>query len=106
MGVLPLQFMPGHSAASLGLTGHEEFDVVGLSAGLSQRQQVKLRVRDGKTERMIDAMCRLDGPVELEYYRHGGIIPAVLRRLAASNGTSAPNGSDMTRGAKVRGKRS
>jgi aconitate hydratase len=83
MGVLPLQFVAGQNAASLGLSGHEEFDVVGLSAGLSQRQQVKLRVRDGQSERMIDAICRLDGPVELEYYRQGGIIPAVLRRLAA-----------------------
>ena len=83
MGVLPLQFTPGQNAASLGLTGREEFDVVGMSNGLSQRQQVKLRVRDGASERMIDAICRLDGPVELEYYRQGGILPAVLRRLAA-----------------------
>ncbi|HEV3485807.1 MAG TPA: aconitate hydratase AcnA, partial [Vicinamibacterales bacterium] len=82
MGVLPLQFMPGQSAASLGLTGREEYDVVGLASGLAQRQQVKLRVRDGSGERMIDAFCRLDGPVELEYFRQGGIIPAVLRRLA------------------------
>ena len=46
--------------------------------------QVKLRVRDGSgSERMIDVLCRLDGPVEVEYYRQGGILPAVLRRLAA-----------------------
>jgi aconitate hydratase A / 2-methylisocitrate dehydratase len=82
MGVLPLQFMPGQNAVLLGLTGHEEYDVVGLAAGLTQRQQVKLRVRDGSGERMIDAIARLDGPVELEYYRQGGILPAVLRRLA------------------------
>ena len=82
MGVLPLQFMPGQNAASLGLTGHEEFDVVGMSNGLSQGQKVKLRVRDENGERMIEAICRLDGPVELDYYRQGGIIPAVLRRLA------------------------
>jgi aconitate hydratase len=54
-----------------------------MSDGLAQRQHVKLRVRDGQSERMIEAICRLDGPVELEYYRQGGIIPAVLRRLAA-----------------------
>jgi aconitate hydratase len=82
MGVLPLQFLPGQNATSLGLTGREEYDVVGLAAGLTQRQEVKLRVRDDSGERMIDAIARLDGPVELEYYRQGGILPAVLRRLA------------------------
>jgi len=83
MGILPLQFKPGQTAASLGLTGREEFDVVGLSNGLSPDMQVKLRVRDGSgSERMIDVLCRLDGPVEVEYYRQGGILPAVLRRLA------------------------
>jgi aconitate hydratase len=82
MGVLPLQFLPGQNAESLGLTGREEFDIVGLASGLAQRQQVKVRVRDGATGRTIDAIARLDGPVELEYYRQGGILPAVLRRLA------------------------
>ena len=84
MGVLPLQFLPGQSATSLGLTGREEFDLIGLSAGVTQRQQVKLRVRTGSAERIIDVIARLDGPVELEYYRQGGILPAVLRRLAAA----------------------
>ena len=85
MGVLPLQFMPGENAASLGLTGHEEYDVLGLSSGLSQRQTVTLRVRDGSGERRIEVVSRLDGPVELDYFRQGGILPAVLRRLAASH---------------------
>ncbi|MEX2548255.1 MAG: aconitate hydratase AcnA [Chloroflexota bacterium] len=83
MGILPLQFLPGQNAASLGLTGREEFDVAGLSDGLAQGQKVKLRVRDGSAERMIEVICRLDGPVELDYYRQGGILPAVLRRLAS-----------------------
>ncbi len=82
MGVMPLQFMPGQNAQTLGLTGREEYDVAGLSSGLKQRQLVKLRVRDDKGERMIDVICRLDGPIELDYYRQGGILPAVLRRLA------------------------
>ncbi len=82
MGVMPLQFMPGQNAQTLGLTGRELYDVAGLSSGLKQRQQVKLRVRDGQGERMIDVICRLDGPIELDYYRQGGILPAVLRRLA------------------------
>jgi aconitate hydratase len=82
MGVLPLQFQPGQSAESLGLTGREEYDVLGLANGLSQRQTVALIVRDESGERRIDVIARLDGPVELEYYRQGGIMPAVLRRLA------------------------
>ncbi len=83
MGVLPLQFKPGENAESLGLTGREEFDVAGLSDGLAQRQTLRLRVRDERGERQIEVIARLDGPVELEYYRQGGILPAVLRRLAA-----------------------
>ena len=82
MGVMPLQFMPGQNAQTLGLTGREQYDVAGLSSGLTQRQRVKLRVRDDARERMIDVICRLDGPIELYYYRQGGILPAVLRRLA------------------------
>ena len=83
MGVLPLQFQPGENAASLGLTGREEFDVAGLADGLAQRQTLRLRVRDERGERHIEVIARLDGPVELEYYRQGGILPAVLRKLAA-----------------------
>ena len=82
MGVLPLQFKPGENAQSLRLTGREEFDLLGLSEGLSQRQTVTLVVRDDKGERRIDVIARLDGPVELDYFRQGGILPAVLRKLA------------------------
>jgi len=84
MGILPLQFMPGQNAASLGLTGTEEYDVVGLSDGISKGEKVKLRVRDASGELFIELISRLDGPVELEYYRQGGILPAVLRRLASA----------------------
>ncbi|MET0773651.1 MAG: aconitate hydratase [Candidatus Limnocylindrales bacterium] len=84
MGVLPLQFLPGESAGSLGLTGREAFDIVGLEAGLRPRAQLRVLVRDAQGERSFDAICRLDGPIEIEYYRQGGILPAVLRRLAVS----------------------
>ncbi len=84
MGVLPLQFLPGESAGSLGLTGREEFDVTGLASGLRPRAELRVMVRDGHAERSFRALCRLDGPIELDYYRQGGILPAVLRRLAAS----------------------
>jgi aconitate hydratase len=82
MGVLPLQFLPGQNAAGLGLTGREEFDIEGLAGELEQRQTLRLRIRSEGRERTIEVIARLDGPVELEYYRQGGILPAVLRRLA------------------------
>ncbi|MEA2622716.1 MAG: aconitate hydratase [Chloroflexota bacterium] len=84
MGVLPLQFQPGENAASLGLTGREVFDIVGLAAGLSPRQRMRVHAVDGDQERSFEAIARLDGPIEVDYYRQGGILPAVLRRLAAS----------------------
>jgi aconitate hydratase len=84
MGVLPLQFLPGESAASLGLTGREAYTITGL-ADLAPRQVVTVTARsdEGGTERTFEAVARLDGPIEVEYLRHGGILPAVLRRLAA-----------------------
>ncbi|HEY8167674.1 MAG TPA: aconitate hydratase [Candidatus Limnocylindrales bacterium] len=83
MGVLPLQYRPGDSAASLGLTGRETFDIGGLADGLSPGQVVDVTVRpaDGAA-RTVPAIARLDGPVDVEYYRQGGILPAVLRKLA------------------------
>ncbi len=83
MGVLPLQFLPGESAASLGLTGREAYTVTGV-ADLAPRQVVTVLARsdvDG-SERSFQVIARLDGPIEVEYLRHGGILPAVLRRLA------------------------
>ena len=86
MGVLPLQFLPGETAASLGLTGRERYDLVGLAESLAPRASVEVRVTpaDGPA-RAIRAIARLDGPVEVDYYRQGGILPAVLRRLAAED---------------------
>jgi aconitate hydratase len=82
MGVLPLQYLPGQNAESLRLTGREEFSVIGLADGLAVRKHVTLRVRDANATRDIEVIARIDGPVELDYYRQGGIMPAVLRRLA------------------------
>ncbi|MDL2334818.1 MAG: aconitate hydratase AcnA [Chloroflexota bacterium] len=82
MGVMPMQYLPGQNAESLGLTGREEFSVIGLTDGLAVRKHVTLRVTDANGTRDIEVIARLDGPVELDYYRQGGIMPAVLRRLA------------------------
>ena len=85
MGVLPLQFLPGENAASLGLTGREAFTIDGL-AELTPRQVVTVIAPRTTTarERRFQAIARLDGPIEVDYLRQGGILPAVLRRLAAS----------------------
>lgn len=82
MGVLPLQFKESENAASLGLTGREVYDIEGLSDDLSPRQEVTVRATaaDGST-RTFSAICRLDTPVEVHYYRNGGILPAVLRAM-------------------------
>jgi len=82
MGVLPLQFRPGENRETLGLTGFEIYDIEGIAQGLRPRQEVIVRARraDG-TEIAFPAIARLDTPVEVEYYRHGGILPAVLRRI-------------------------
>jgi aconitate hydratase len=81
MGVLPLQFQDGQSAASLGLTGKETFALTGIASGLKPGGTVRVSAQGerGKTE--FDARVRLDTPIELEYSRHGGILPYVLRQL-------------------------
>jgi aconitate hydratase len=82
MGILPLEFPNGESAERHGLTGRERYDVLGLANGVRPRQRVSIRIADAKGDRSIEAIARLDSPIEVDYYRHGGIIPAVLRRLA------------------------
>jgi aconitate hydratase len=86
MGVLPLQFMPGESAASLGLTGREAFTFEGVADALRPHAEVVVRVtaEDG-AERSFRAVSRLDGPIDVEYYRNGGVLQTVLRRLARSD---------------------
>jgi aconitate hydratase len=82
MGVLPLQFLPGESAQSLGLDGRESFDIVGLADDLRPRATVQVTATGPDATRTFEAIARLDGPIEVDYYRQGGILPAVLRRLA------------------------
>jgi len=84
MGVLPLQFKEGVSAQTLGLDGTEMYDVLGLGDQLKPQQDVTLVIHraDGQTEN-VGVACRIDTPIEIEYYQHGGILPFVLRQLAA-----------------------
>jgi aconitate hydratase len=83
MGILPLQFLPGESAASLGLTGRESYTIEMPAGGPAPRSRIGVVARaDGGGERRFEVTVRLDGPIELDYYRQGGILPAVLRRLA------------------------
>jgi aconitate hydratase len=80
MGVLPLQFEPGATAASLGLKGDESYDIA--IAGLTPRSTITVRVRPAAgTPRDIQAIVRIDTPEELTAFRHGGILPYVLRQL-------------------------
>jgi aconitate hydratase len=84
MGILPLEYLPGESAATLGLTGEETFSIEGLAGALAQadlkRVTVKVKRADG-TAREVVATVRIDTPQEREYYRHGGILQYVLRQL-------------------------
>jgi aconitate hydratase len=82
MGVLPLQFKEGENVQSLGLTGRETFDIVGLDRGAARTVTVVARGEGGK-QTTYQVRLRIDTPKELEYYRHGGILHYVLRQLAA-----------------------
>jgi aconitate hydratase len=85
MGVLPLQFREGQNAASLGLTGQDVFDVVGLSDQVKPRSEVTVvATAPDSTCREFKAVARLDSAVEVNYYRNGGILPTVLRSLLKS----------------------
>ena len=84
MGVLPLQFREGASALTLKLDGTETYDLAGLGPNLKPRQDLTLSIAraDGSVEN-IHVRCRIDTPIEIDYYRHGGILPYVLRQLVA-----------------------
>ncbi|PYL58113.1 MAG: aconitate hydratase [Verrucomicrobia bacterium] len=82
MGVLPLQFLEGTTAQSLGLDGSEKFSITGLSDSIKPGQQVTLEIESMKEERRkLPVKLRIDTPIEVDYYRHGGILPFVLRQL-------------------------
>jgi aconitate hydratase len=85
MGILPLQFLPGDSVTSLGLTGRETFEIIGVSGGLRPHQEMTVvaRADDGRETR-FRALSRLDGAIDVTYLRNGGVLRTVLRRLASS----------------------
>lgn len=97
MGVLPLQFMPGQGRKSLGLRGDEVFHIEGLAQGLKPRGTVKVRAEkaDG-TEVVFDALVRIDSPVEVDYYLHGGILQLVLRNVLAQSKAQQNGGAGAT----------
>jgi aconitate hydratase len=84
MGVLPLQFKEGTTTLSLKLDGSETYDIVGLDANIRPQQDLTLKItrKDGSTEN-VPVHCRIDTPIEIDYYQHGGILPYVLRQLVA-----------------------
>jgi aconitate hydratase len=82
MGVLPLQFEPGQDREKLGLTGIERYDIDGIAGGVTPGKRLTVRARgDDGGERTFTVVCRIDTPVEVDYYNHGGILPFVLRQL-------------------------
>jgi aconitate hydratase len=85
MGILPLQFEAGQNRETLGLTGREVFDIEGVSGGVPPKKKMKVRARaeDGGVKEFT-AVARIDTQVETEYYRHGGILPYVLRQLVVA----------------------
>ena len=82
MGVLPLQFKGRDSAASLGIKGNEEFEVLGLEGEITPQQDVTLVIkRSDGSRREVKVILRIDTPIEVDYYRNGGILPYVLREI-------------------------
>ena len=85
MGVLPLQFLPGESAATHGLTGRETYELIGAGAALKPRGAVTVKATaDDGSAKTFAANVRIDTPEELVAYGHGGILPYVLRQLSRS----------------------
>jgi aconitate hydratase len=81
MGVLPLQFAPGDGADTLGIKGDETFDISVPNDIKPQQAMTLIMTRSDGTRREIPVVCRIDTPIEVDYYRHGGILPFVLREL-------------------------
>ena len=85
MGVLPLQFQSGQNRESLGLTGKETYSVVGLASGIPCGGTATVfAIADDGSEKRFEVTVRIDTPQEVEYFRNGGILPYVLRQVAAS----------------------
>ncbi|ELX09917.1 aconitate hydratase AcnA [Janthinobacterium sp. HH01] len=85
MGVLPLQFIGNDSVESLGITGKEVYDLKGLEGEIKPQQLATLVIhREGKPAQEVKVLLRIDTPIEVDYYKHGGILPFVLRQLLAA----------------------
>jgi aconitate hydratase len=85
MGVLPCQFKGADSVATLGIKGDEVFDILGIDGTLKPQQDLTLVIKskDGN-RREVPVLLRIDTAIEVDYYRHGGIMPYVLRELLAA----------------------
>jgi aconitate hydratase len=85
MGVLPCQFQGSDTAQSLGIKGDEEFDIIGITSDIRPQQEVTLVIKrkDGSRQE-VKLLLRIDTPIEIDYYKHGGILPFVLRELLAA----------------------
>ncbi len=85
MGVLPLQFLGGDSVASLGITGKESYDLKGIENEIKPQQEVTLVIhRADNSTQEVKVLLRIDTPIEVDYYKHGGILPFVLRQLLSA----------------------
>jgi aconitate hydratase len=85
MGILPLEFLPGESLRSLGLSGKEAFTIRGLAAGLQPGQRIEVEpAGEAGAKQRFSVVCRLDNQTDVEYLRHGGVLPMVLRQLLVS----------------------
>jgi len=84
MGVLALQFKPGENRETLGLSGREQYSIGGIAAGLKPGQVLKVKAEEGGKAREFEVIARVDTPEEVEYIKHGGILPYVLRQLIAA----------------------
>jgi aconitate hydratase len=92
LGVLPCQFMEGTSAKTLGLDGSEQFDLFGLEHCCEPRQKATLVIhRADGTSQEIPLLMRIDTPIEVEYFKHGGILPYMLRQLTRETEKPAPS---------------
>jgi aconitate hydratase len=82
MGVLPLQFEAGQDRETLGLTGEERYEIDGIAEGLTPGKRLTVRaIADDGATNTFTTICRIDTPIEVDYYAHGGILPYVLRQL-------------------------
>lgn len=85
MGVLPLEFLEHDNPAALGLTGEETYTIAGIEKGLKPGQKLTVTAKGTAGTCSFEVVCRIDSPIEVEYYRHGGILPYVLRQAMAQS---------------------